>query len=177
MTVFASGSNANTVVFGAGDVGNVPRSFGHYIQNTGDTPVRFLEIFASGEYADVSLANWMANTPARLVADHLKLDETLLRPAAGQDPRGAEMTKTVQPFRPPPEEAFETLEVVAEFEGPMPTGVTVSQSGRIFFNFLKWGDDVRFTVAELRDGKPVAYPDEAFNRTDPDDPATALVSV
>jgi hypothetical protein len=28
------------------------------------------------------------------------------------------------------------------------------------------GDDVQVTVAELRDGRPVAYPSEAFNRTD-----------
>jgi sugar lactone lactonase YvrE len=44
-------------------------------------------------------------------------------------------------------------------------------------NFPKWGDDVRFTVAELRDGRPVAYPDEELNRTREDDPAAALVSV
>jgi sugar lactone lactonase YvrE len=41
----------------------------------------------------------------------------------------------------------------------------------------KWGDDVKFTVAEIRDGKAFAYPDEATNQTDPNDPAAALVSV
>jgi oxalate decarboxylase len=75
MTVFAGGSNANTVNFVASDVGYVPRSFGHYIENTGTEPLRFLEIFASSRYADVSLKGWMANTPAELVADHLKLDD------------------------------------------------------------------------------------------------------
>jgi oxalate decarboxylase len=78
MTVFASGSQANTVDFTASDVGYVPRSFGHYIENTGTDTLRFLEIFASDRYADVSLAGWMANTPAQLVADHLKLDEKFL---------------------------------------------------------------------------------------------------
>jgi len=39
------------------------------------------------------------------------------------------------------------------------------------------GDDVKFTVAELRDGEAVAYPNEAFNQTDESDPAAALVSV
>ena len=77
----------------------------------------------------------------------------------------------------PANETFGTLELVATFSGAMPTGVTVSQGGRIFVNFPKWGDDVRFTVAELRDGQAVAYPDEAFNQSDPDDPAAALVSV
>jgi sugar lactone lactonase YvrE len=69
------------------------------------------------------------------------------------------------------------LEPVAYFNGAMPTGVTVSQQGRIFVNFPKWGDEVSFTVAEIRGGEAVAYPDEAMNQTHPDDPAAALVSV
>lgn len=77
----------------------------------------------------------------------------------------------------PVDEPLGTLEPVAHFNGAMPTGVTVSHQGRIFVNFPKWGDDVPFTVAEIRAGKPVAYPDEAINRTNLDDPAAALVSV
>jgi sugar lactone lactonase YvrE len=69
------------------------------------------------------------------------------------------------------------LEPVAYFNGAMPTGVTVSHQGRIFVNIPKWGDDVEFTVAEIRDGEAVAFPSEEFNRTDPNDPAAALVSV
>ncbi len=45
----------------------------------------------------------------------------------------------------------------------MPTGVTVSQTGRIFVNFPRWGDDVPFTVAEIVKGKAVAFPDAAVN--------------
>ncbi len=55
------------------------------------------------------------------------------------------------------------LETVATFDGPMPTGVTVSETGRIFVNFPRWGDDVPFTVAELVKGKAVAYPNPAVN--------------
>ncbi len=55
------------------------------------------------------------------------------------------------------------LETVATFNGPMPTGVTVSQSGRIFVNFPRWGDDVPFTVAEVVNGKAVAYPNAEIN--------------
>ncbi|WP_338761832.1 L-dopachrome tautomerase-related protein [Massilia sp. METH4] len=50
------------------------------------------------------------------------------------------------------------LERVARFDGAMPTGVTVAENGRIFVNFPRWGDDVKFTVAELRNGKAVPYP-------------------
>ena len=56
-----------------------------------------------------------------------------------------------------------TLEVVATFNGPMPTGVTVARNNRIFVNFPRWGDDVPFTVAEMVNGKAVAYPNEAVN--------------
>ena len=55
------------------------------------------------------------------------------------------------------------LEIVATFPGPMPEGVTVSHSGRIFVNFARWGDDIPFTVAEVVHGKAVAYPDAAVN--------------
>ena len=55
------------------------------------------------------------------------------------------------------------LETVAHFYGPMPTGVTVSQKGRIFVNFPRWGDDVPFTVAEVINGKAVAFPSREMN--------------
>lgn len=69
------------------------------------------------------------------------------------------------------------LEPVAYFYDAMPTGVTVSQSGRIFVNYPKWGDDVKFTVAEIIDGEAVAYPNQEFNQPDSDADPDALVSV
>lgn len=50
------------------------------------------------------------------------------------------------------------IESVATFNGPMPTGVTVSANGRIFVNFPRWGDKVDYTVAEVKNGRTVAYP-------------------
>ena len=55
------------------------------------------------------------------------------------------------------------LETVATFPGPMPEGVTVSHTGRIFVNFARWGDDIPFTVAEVVHGKAVAFPNEQVN--------------
>ena len=77
----------------------------------------------------------------------------------------------------PADQPLGVLEPVMYFNGAMPTGVTVSQQGRIFVNFPKWGDNVQFTVAEIKNGKTVAYPDEVFNQTDPNDHGKALVSV
>lgn len=70
------------------------------------------------------------------------------------------------------------LEVVHTFtDGPMPTGVSVSHTGRIFVNFPKWGDEVPATVVELVDGAVKPYPsaeaNQAKSKADPD----AFVSV
>lgn len=75
MTVFASGGKARTFDYQAGDVGYVPFAMGHYVENTGDEPLRFLELFRSSYFADVSLNQWMALTTPRLVQAHLNLDQ------------------------------------------------------------------------------------------------------
>ena len=69
------------------------------------------------------------------------------------------------------------LEQVATFNGPMPTGVTVSQTGRIFVNFPRWGDPVAATVAELVDGQAVPYPSAEVTALDLANAAETFVSV
>jgi oxalate decarboxylase len=78
MGVFAASGQARTFDFIAGDVGYVPFGTGHYIENTGKTTLRFLELFRSSYYADVSLNQWLAKTPPELVQAHLKLDPQVL---------------------------------------------------------------------------------------------------
>lgn len=75
MTVFASGGRARTFNYQAGDVGYVPFAMGHYVENIGNEPLRFLEIFRSPHFADISLNQWMALTPPELVQAHLNLNE------------------------------------------------------------------------------------------------------
>ncbi|MPZ38294.1 MAG: cupin domain-containing protein [Rhizobiales bacterium] len=79
MGVFAASGQARTFDFQAGDVGYVPFAMGHYIENTGTTTVRFLEMFKSSYYADLSLNQWMALTPPELLEAHLKLDPQVTR--------------------------------------------------------------------------------------------------
>ena len=96
---------------------------------------------------------------------------------------GASLAAFSAPAAPPPtsnlpaDRPVGTLETVATFSGPMPTGVTVSQNGRIFVNFPRWGDNVPYTVAEVVNGKTVPYPNAAFNKLDRADPANCLVCV
>lgn len=68
-------------------------------------------------------------------------------------------------------------EVVATFNGAMPTGVTVTEAGRIFVNFPRWGDDVPFTVAEVKGNQLVAYPNPEINKADNARPGERFLSV
>ena len=74
MTVFAAEGNARTFDFQAGDVGYVPISMPHYVENTGSETLKFLELFRAPRFEDVSLTQWMALTPPELVQQTLNLD-------------------------------------------------------------------------------------------------------
>ena len=51
---------------------------GHYVENTGNTTLRFLEIFNTDRFEDVSLAQWLALTPRELVKEHLQLSDSTI---------------------------------------------------------------------------------------------------
>jgi oxalate decarboxylase len=78
MTVVSTGNRARTIDFQAGDVGYVEKTLLHYIENTGDTDLVFLEMFKSSFYQDVSLSEWLSHTPPELVMAHLKVDKSTL---------------------------------------------------------------------------------------------------
>jgi oxalate decarboxylase len=78
MTVVSTGNKARTMDFHAGDVGYVEKALLHYIENTGDTDLIFLEMFKSSYYQDLSLSQWLAHTPPELVMAHLDIDKATL---------------------------------------------------------------------------------------------------
>lgn len=75
LTLFAGQSNARTFDYQVGDIGYVPPSLGHYVENTGNTTLVYLELFNSDKIEDVSLEQWLALTPPTLVKAHLGLDD------------------------------------------------------------------------------------------------------
>jgi oxalate decarboxylase len=79
MTVFSAGGHARTMDFHPSDVGYIGKSMPHYIENIGDTDLLFLEVFPTPEYQDISLAEWLAHTPPRLVDQHIATGEDFLR--------------------------------------------------------------------------------------------------
>src|SRR6201981_366528 len=74
MTVVDTGARARTMDFQAGDVGYVQQTLAHYIENTGNDDLRFLEMFKASRYEDLSLSVWLAHTPPDLVMAHLNID-------------------------------------------------------------------------------------------------------
>jgi oxalate decarboxylase len=71
-----AGPHANTTDFRAGDVGLVRRNLGHYVENTGDDALIFIETFRSDHYEEVSLATAGAGAEGR------RPHRLVLRPAA-----------------------------------------------------------------------------------------------
>ena len=78
MTVFATGGRARTMDFQAGDVGYIQKTLPHYVQNTGNTDLKFLEMFKSSVYQDLALSEWLTHTPPELVLAHLGIDKAAL---------------------------------------------------------------------------------------------------
>lgn len=58
-------------------MGYVPFAMAHYVENRGDEPLLYLEMFRASRFVDVSLQQWMALTPPELVQAHLNLDQTV----------------------------------------------------------------------------------------------------
>jgi oxalate decarboxylase len=86
MTIYMPPGNARTMDFNANDVGYVPPVAGHYIENTGDTDLIFLEMFRADQYMDFSMNNWLRRLPPEMVTSHLNIDETTIQkiPAENQ---------------------------------------------------------------------------------------------
>jgi oxalate decarboxylase len=78
MTVFNTGPKAVTQDFHPGDIGYIKRMYGHYIRNTGNTDLVYLEVFRSSYYSAVSLSDWLTHTPPALVAQHFNIDPAVI---------------------------------------------------------------------------------------------------
>jgi oxalate decarboxylase len=85
MTVFVAASHARTMDFNEGDVGYVLQSNPHFVENTGDTDLVFLELFRADQYQDISLGEWMSHTPRQLVEQHLGVNQAMLDAIAKQE--------------------------------------------------------------------------------------------
>jgi oxalate decarboxylase len=79
MTIVMPEGRARTMDFKANDVGIVPAVAGHYVENTGDSDVVFLEMFRTPRFLDISLNNWIGRMPPEMATAHLGLDASVLK--------------------------------------------------------------------------------------------------
>jgi oxalate decarboxylase len=71
----ALGERSRTFDYQAGDVGYIPFAMAPYVENRGNEPLRYLEMFRSNRFVDFSLNQWLGLTPPELVQTHLNLDQ------------------------------------------------------------------------------------------------------
>lgn len=74
-TIYLAPDASQTFDYTAGDVGYIPASNSHYIENTGTEDVIFLEVLQAPKFTDISVAQWLAITPKQVVMDTLGLSE------------------------------------------------------------------------------------------------------
>ncbi len=86
MTVFNAGPKAATTNFNPGDIGYVKRSNGHYIKNVGTTDLVFLEVFNSDRFVNISLSDWLTQTPSAIVASTLNITADVIAQFPGGVP-------------------------------------------------------------------------------------------
>ncbi|KAJ4989719.1 oxalate decarboxylase family bicupin [Stagonosporopsis vannaccii] len=78
LTVYQAPGSSRTFDFTAGDVGYVPVPNAHYLENTGNETLVFLEVLQAKEYSDISVNQWLGLTPKQIVKDHLKVSDGFL---------------------------------------------------------------------------------------------------
>ncbi|TEY39081.1 hypothetical protein BOTCAL_0468g00110 [Botryotinia calthae] len=78
ITIYAAPSSSRTFDYTAGDVGYIPASNSHYIENTGTEDVVFLEVLQQPVFSDISVAQWLALTPKQVEMDTLGLSEEVV---------------------------------------------------------------------------------------------------
>ncbi|MBB4349374.1 cupin domain-containing protein [Aliirhizobium cellulosilyticum] len=87
MTVFPGQEAARTMDFNSNDVGFVSNMAGHYIENTGDEDLVFLEMFVAPEFQEISLNQWMRALPEQALRAHTNLSsEEVQKIPTGQNP-------------------------------------------------------------------------------------------
>jgi oxalate decarboxylase len=78
VTVFNTGPAAMTADFHAGDIGYVQKALGHYVENTGNGDLIYMEVFRADRFEEVSLSDWLAHSPPAMVAETLNLDPSVI---------------------------------------------------------------------------------------------------
>ncbi|EMC96323.1 hypothetical protein BAUCODRAFT_107856 [Baudoinia panamericana UAMH 10762] len=78
VTVFTGPTNSRTFDYQEGDVGYIPVSSSHYVENTGSEPLVYMEVLQAPRYIDISAAQWLGLTPSQVVRETLNLPQSFI---------------------------------------------------------------------------------------------------
>ncbi|KAK4500225.1 hypothetical protein PRZ48_008412 [Zasmidium cellare] len=78
VTVFTGPTNSRTFDYQAGDVGYITDASSHYVENTGDEPLVYIEVLQAPRYIDISVAQWLGLTPGQVVRETLNVPQSFI---------------------------------------------------------------------------------------------------
>lgn len=59
-------------------MGYVPVPNAHYLENTGNVTLVYMEVLQSAQYSDISVNQWLGLTAKQIVKDHLGLEDEIV---------------------------------------------------------------------------------------------------
>jgi oxalate decarboxylase len=75
ITVFGAHGRARTEEFGPGQVCFIQQGFGHYVEQVGSEPTKFIILFNNPVYEEISISKWLAGNPVSLLADNFVISK------------------------------------------------------------------------------------------------------
>ncbi len=76
--IFGAHRRYLTAEFSKGNVGFIKQGFGHYVENIGNEPLRFLAMFNTPHFQEISLSSWLSANPAGMLVDNLGLSREIV---------------------------------------------------------------------------------------------------
>jgi oxalate decarboxylase len=67
-----------TANFHAGDIGYVRKALGHYLENTGNTNLVYMQLLRADRFEEVSLCDWLAHSPIDMLSETLNFDQSVI---------------------------------------------------------------------------------------------------
>lgn len=77
-SIYAAPTSGVTFDFSAGDISYVPATQTHFIENTGNVDVIFLEVLQAPRFTDISVGQWLKLLPRQITQDTMHLPDSLL---------------------------------------------------------------------------------------------------
>jgi oxalate decarboxylase len=70
VTIFGAHGRARTEEFAPGQVAFIQQGFGHCVEQVGSEPTKFVVLFNSPVFQEISISGWLAGNPPSLIADN-----------------------------------------------------------------------------------------------------------